>query len=62
MTHTLHYTAGSGNSFKPALVLRQTGRTCAMRAVDVLKGESRRPEYLAINARGQVPYLVTEDP
>lgn len=61
MPHTLHYTAGSGNSFKPALVLRQTGRSCTMHAIDVLKGESRRPDYLRINARGQVPYLMTQD-
>ena len=61
MPHTLYYTIGSGNSFKPALVLRQTGRSCNMQAIDVLKGESRSAHYLAINARGQVPYLVTED-
>jgi glutathione S-transferase len=61
MPHALYYTIGSGNSFKPALVLRQTGRSCNMQAIDVLKGESRSAHYLAINARGQVPYLVTED-
>jgi glutathione S-transferase len=61
MNHTLHYTLGSGNSFKPALVLRQTGRHCRMRRVDVLGGETRGPEFLAINPRGQVPYLVLAD-
>ena len=60
MAHTLFYTRGSGNSFKPALVLRQTGRSLAMRHVDVLSGESRRPDFLAINRRGQVPYLITD--
>ncbi len=61
LKHTLYYTNGSGNSFKPALVLRQTRRSCAMGHVDVLAGQSRRPEFLAINPRGQVPYLVTGD-
>ena len=61
MPHTLYFTAGSGNSFKPALVLRQTGQTCNMQAIDVLKGESRRAEYMQINFKGQVPYLMTED-
>jgi glutathione S-transferase len=61
MTHTLYYTLGSGNSFKPALVLRQTGQRCRMNPVDVLAGETRRPEFLAINPRGQVPYLVLQD-
>lgn len=58
---TLYYTVGSGNSFKPALVLRQTGRRCTMRGIDVLAGQSRAAEFLAINPRGQVPYLVTAD-
>ena len=57
----LYLTFGSGNSFKPALLLRQTGKTCASRYVDVLAGESRKPEFLAVNPRGQVPYLVLAD-
>lgn len=61
MPHTLYVTAGSGNSFKPALVLRQTGARADMRFVDVLGGQTRQPAFLAINPRGQVPYLVTED-
>lgn len=61
MLGTLHYTLGSGNSFKPALVLRQTGRTCRMQFVDVLAGATREPAFLAVNPRGQVPYLVTAD-
>jgi glutathione S-transferase len=61
MPNTLYYTPGSGNSFKPALVLRQTGGHCLMRKIDVLAGESRQAPFLAINPRGQLPYLVTED-
>lgn len=51
---TLYVTFGSGNSFKPALVLRQTGRRCLLQFVDVLAGQTRRPEFLALNPRGQV--------
>lgn len=61
MLGTLHYTLGSGNSFKPALVLRQTGRACRMHYVDVLAGATREPAFLAVNPRGQVPYLVTAE-
>ncbi|RVU49252.1 glutathione S-transferase family protein [Rubrivivax rivuli] len=61
MPATLYLTRGSGNSFKPALVLRQTGRSATLKFLDVLAGESRRPEFLAINPLGQVPYLVLED-
>ena len=59
--HTLYLTAGSGNSFKPALVLRQLGRPCALRFLDVLGGETRQPPFLKINPRGQVPFLVLND-
>lgn len=64
--HTLYITAGSGNSFKPMLVLRQRGDAgpgdkVRIRSVDVLAGESRRPAFLALNPRGQVPFLVTAD-
>jgi glutathione S-transferase len=61
MPATLYLTRGSGNSFKPALLLRQTGRSATLKFLDVLAGESRRPEFLAINPLGQVPYLVLED-
>jgi glutathione S-transferase len=60
--HTLYITAGSGNSFKPMLVLRQRGSEappCEVRPVDVLGGETRTPAFLAVNPRGQVPFLVT---
>ena len=60
--HTLYITAGSGNSFKPMLVLRQRGGEappCDIRPVDVLGGETRTPAFLAVNPRGQVPFLVT---
>jgi glutathione S-transferase len=61
MPQTLYLTAGSGNSFKPALVLRQTGQRCDTHFVDVLAGHSREPAFLAINPRGQLPYLMTAD-
>ncbi|MFM2276092.1 MAG: Disulfide-bond oxidoreductase YfcG [Pseudomonadota bacterium] len=32
-----------------------------MQAIDVLKGETRGPDYLRINPRGQVPYLAMTD-
>ncbi len=61
MPDTLYLTPGSGNSFKPALLLRQTGKACATRWLDVLAGDSRTPAFLALNPRGQVPYLVLAD-
>ena len=53
----LYLTQGSGNSFKPALVARQVGLDCEYQYINVLAGESRKPEYLEINPQGVVPYL-----
>ena len=58
---TLYLTQGSGNSFKPALVARQLGIACNTKYIDVLSGETRKPEYLAINPQGVVPYLMLAD-
>ena len=58
---TLYLTQGSGNSFKPALVARQLGIACKTKYIDVLSGDTRKPEYLAINPQGVVPYLMLAD-
>lgn len=52
MPHTLCYTPGSGNSFKPALVARQTGQALTMRKIDMLACMARvsaAPGHLAID-------------
>ncbi len=61
LSATLYVTQGSGNSFKPALLMRQTQRKLTQRFIDVLAGGSRTPAFLAINPRGQVPYLLLPD-
>ena len=43
------------------IVLEESGLPYRAQVVDILKGEQRRPEYLAINPAGQVPALVLED-
>ena len=61
MPHTLYYTPGSGNSVKPALVAHHLGLALKRRRIDVLGGESRQAPFLAVNPRGQLPYLVSAD-
>lgn len=61
MPHTLYYTPLSGNSFKPAMVAHHLGLKLKRECIDVLGGENRQPAFLAVNPRGQLPYLVTED-
>ena len=47
----------SGNSYKVRLLLSQLGIPCTIVAVDILKGESRTPEFLKINPNGRTPAL-----
>jgi glutathione S-transferase len=47
----------SGNSYKVRLALTQLGLPYRLVEVDILKGESRTPEFLAKNPNGQVPLL-----
>lgn len=42
------------------IALEMTGAEFTVEYLDLLKGEQRTPEYLAINPRGKVPSLVTE--
>ncbi|WP_187429751.1 Disulfide-bond oxidoreductase YfcG [Roseobacter fucihabitans] len=50
---------GSGNSFKPWLALQQLGKPFKLCLVDVLNGQQKSPDFLAINPLGVVPFLVT---
>ncbi len=56
----LYACLGSGNCMKPWLAMQQLGHTFELTLVDVLKGEQKSPEYLAVNPLGVVPYLVTD--
>lgn len=59
--NTLYATIGSGNCFKPFLVMTQLQQPFRIQLVDVLKGETRGAAYLAINPNGTVPYLTLPD-
>jgi glutathione S-transferase len=55
--YTLYSMQRSGNSYKVRLALAQLGLPYNLEEVDILKGESRTPEFLAKNPSGQVPLL-----
>jgi len=55
--YTLYSMQRSGNSYKVRLALAQLGAPYRLEEVDILKGESRTPEFLAKNPSGQVPLL-----
>ena len=51
----------SGNSYKPRLLLNLLGQSFDVVELDIMKGETRTPEYLAKNANGRIPLLELED-
>jgi glutathione S-transferase len=51
----------SGNSYKVRLLLSWLGETYEHIPVDIHKGETHTPEFLALNPAGQMPLLVLDD-
>ena len=58
--YTLYSMQRSGNSYKVRLALAALKIPYRLREVDILKGESHTPEFLAMNPTGQVPLLEVE--
>ncbi len=56
----VHGMTVSGNCYKIQLVAAQLGIEYDWHEVDILKGESRTPEYLAMNPNGKVPVVEVE--
>ena len=59
--YTLHSTQSSGNCYKPRLLLHQLGIGFRLVDTDSTKGETRTPEFLALNPNGRVPLLILPD-
>ena len=51
----------SGNGYKVRLLLAQLGRPYDWTPVDIDKGETRTPEFLARNPNGRIPTLQLDD-
>jgi len=58
---TLYDFNGSGNGFKVRLLLAQLGIAYTLVERDILKGETRTPEFLEKNPNGRIPTLELED-
>jgi glutathione S-transferase len=58
---TVHGDIRSGNCLKVKWMLDCLGHDYQWRETDIMAGESRTPEFLALNPFGQVPLLVLED-
>ncbi|MBO0752207.1 MAG: glutathione S-transferase family protein [Bradyrhizobiaceae bacterium] len=57
---TLYSMQRSGNSYKVRLALAQLGIEYRLVEMDILRGETRTPEFLAMNPSGRVPLLEVE--
>ncbi len=55
--YTLYSMQRSGNSYKVRLALARLEIPYRLQEIDILKGESHTPEFLAMNPTGQVPLL-----
>jgi len=58
---TLYDYCDSGNGYKARLILALTSQPYDYVEKDITKGETRTPEFLAINPNGRVPTLVLDD-
>ena len=57
MAYTLYSMQRSGNCYKVRLALAHLGIPYDLVEIDILKGESHTPDFLAKNPNGQVPLL-----
>ena len=55
--YTLYSMRRSGNCYKVRLALAQLGIAHELVEIDILQGETRTPEFLAMNPSGHVPLL-----
>jgi len=58
---TLYDYMDSGNGYKVRLLLAQTGTPYTLVERDILKGETRTPDFLAKNPNGRIPTLQLAD-
>ena len=58
---TVYGMKASGNCYKLELLLERLNIVHRWVEMDSTRGETRRPEYLAMNANGQIPLLQSDD-
>ena len=55
------YTAPTPNGWKVSVTLEELGLPYEVRAVNLLAGEQKMPEFLALNPNGRIPVIVDHD-
>src|SRR5258708_2394409 len=55
------YTSGTGNGFRAAIVLAESGLPHRVHKIDLTKGEQKTAEFLKRNPAGAIPVMVDGD-
>ena len=55
------YAAGTSNGMRARIALEECGLRYNWHPVDLMKGENRTPQFLAMNPMGQIPVLIDDD-
>ena len=55
------YTAATPNGWKASVALEELGLTYEVHGLDLMKGEQKTPEFLAINPNGRIPAIIDTD-
>jgi len=55
------YLAGTANGFRAAVALAECALDYRTHKIDLVKGEQRTPEFLAMNPAGQIPVMVDQN-
>src|SRR6266404_1540265 len=55
------YTSGTGNGFRAAIVLAESGLPHRVHKIDLTNGEQKTPEFLKRNPAGAIPVMVDSD-
>ena len=55
------YTAATPNGHKASVTLEELGLRYAVQPLNLMKGEQKQPEFLAINPNGRIPAIVDSE-
>ena len=55
------YTAPTPNGWKVSVMLEETGLPYEVHPVDLMKGQQKTPEFLALNPNGRIPVIVDRE-
>jgi glutathione S-transferase len=55
------YTAPTPNGWKASVVLEEMELPYTVKRVNILEGDQRKPEYIALNPNGRIPTIVDND-